>query len=84
MRLCRRSRSRTATCVPRETPGLARTKSQGPAASSAKIAHTPSAHRHPPAPIAAAIGAVDTAAMVAPTDIAVLYAPTIRPVRPGK
>ena len=34
--------------------------------------------------MAAAIGAVDTAATVAPTDMAVLYAPTIRPVRPGK
>ena len=84
VRLCRRSRIRTAVCVRRETPGFARTNSHGTAARTAKTAHTPSAHRHPSAPTAAAIGAVDTAATVAPTAIAVLYAPTSRPVRPGK
>jgi hypothetical protein len=72
IRLCQRPCSRTAACVPREAPGLARTNSQGTAASTANAAHAPSAQRHPSAPTAAAIGAVDTAATVAPTAMAVL------------
>ena len=72
IRLCRRSRKRTAVCVSRPAPLRAGTNSQGTAASTAGTAHTPSAQRQPSAPTAAAIGAVATAAAVAPSAIAVL------------